>query len=855
MQVITAIALVVEDAEAKRIMVKWTLGRSPIRGGAKRKFFGLCADEKEVMSYWRAAHSHRGFRIGTILSVLAALVLVTPPAIAGLTIENHLAGELNLGTDTILMYDYENSQESLFSSSPAWALGSFKGTQDNGSGALELQRYGAAAPNPDTPWWDNAWSTRQCVTVTNPGPAQTNTPFRVQLDTETPITNLWLNPDASDLRAIDSATGLPLVISVPGAVFSTTTDVWVELADAPTGDSNFCFYMGNATATSTATLYPKATYYAVSDAFDGSSGASGRVSAVSYADGVVVSNGSTTMTLNRGQVGIFDTMGKDSILTAYGPISTSGLASNTPPLVPESLAATEFIFAAERNTQEFWVRSPFDTAVIEVVYDNAVTQTISVAPSDGSVQVVQDNAVGNSVVLRSTNGVDFIATHKADTTDSYVGIPWIGETIYGVQSTRMEVGASVGGATVNILGSTGINYLDVALTANASILYDDGLPRPAGEGYAISSNLPIGANQQEDSNGSASTSFMPLSFLDSEYFAPTAFQYATFVCPTPGTTIQMDVPVIGTSTYECNTTGIEGSPGQTNTPLSVYAAGTRFSSSARFFMYFEGAGDDETGIFGATHDAPYEGYGFTTAFQPHEGAQAPDGTWTAVIDTSSTGVFGLFESIARLPEGTSATIQLISGPTLDDADAATPVGPDGTSATSFPVGTDIVPYAYDGDQFLKVVVSLESSNTSTPVITSLRIDHHLELLSIDGTATATINHPGSTALSTRYLARVRTAPGKTFEAQISYVTASGLPAADQLAIRTDHPATHVAVESGSLTTAAGVAFTMDSATPFSIMYDESTAAEGSLSLTFRLQGQELSGFVRSNDLTLNLTGP
>ena len=48
---------------------------------------------------------------------------------------------------------------------------------------------------------------------------------------------------------------------------------------------------------------------------------------------------------------------------------------------------------------------------------------------------------------------------------------------------------------------------------------------------------------------------------------------------------------------------------------------------------------------------------------------------------------------------------------------------------------------------------------------------------------------------------------------------------------------------------------MDSATPFSIMYDESTAAAGSLSLTFRLQGQEPSGFVRSNDLTLNLTNP
>ncbi len=807
------------------------------------------------MSFWRAAHSHRGFRIGTVLSVLAALVLVMPPAIAGLTIENYLSGELDLGTDTILLYDYENSQESLFNSPQAWALGTFAGTQDNGSGALELQRFGTAAPDAGTSWWDNSWSTRQCVTVANPGPAQTDTPFRVQLDTETPINNLWLSSDASDLRAIDSATGLPLIISVTGTVPSPTTDVWVELANAPSGDSDFCFYMGNAAATSTATEYPKATYYAVSDTYDGSFGAAGQVSAVSYADGVEVSNGATTMTLNRGQVGVFDTMGKDSVLTAYGPISTAGVVDNASPLVPETLAATEFIFATERNTQEFWIRSPLNTATIEVVYNNAVTQTISVAPSDGSVQIIQDNTIGNSVVLRSTNGVDFIATHKSNSTDAYVGIPWIGETIYGIQSAHMEVGASVGGATIDILGSTGINYSAVALAANASIQYAGGASRPAGEGYAISSNLPIGANQQEDGNGSASTAFMPLSFLSSEYFVPSAFQYATFVCPTPGITIQMDVPVVGTSTYVCDSTGIAGSPGQASTPISTYAAGTRISSSAPFFMYFEDSRDDETGIFGAKHAAPYESYGFSATFGPHEGAQAPNGTWTAVIDTSSGGVYGLFNSIATLPAGTTATIQMISGTTLAAASGATAVGPDGTDATSYTAGTAMVPYEYDGDQFLKVVVSLASSNTSTPVVTALRIDHHLVLLDVDGTATASVNHPASTTLTSGYMARVLTAPGTAFDAQISYVTASGLPAANQLTIKTDHPGTHVQVNSGSVTTAAGPTFTMDSATAFSIMYDESTAAASSLSLTIRLQGQEASGFVRSNDLTLNLTNP
>ncbi|MEZ5341804.1 MAG: DUF2341 domain-containing protein [Acidimicrobiales bacterium] len=809
----------------------------------------------------RAAPSAKRHRVRMFLAFALGGVLLASPAIAGLQIEDHLRGEIALGGDGIVLYDYETSEHSTFDSAEAWAFGAFDNTEVSPPRARQLAPHGDVVPNPAIAWWDTAWPTRQCVTVANSGDADDERPVHTTLDTANLVDNGWMTSDGRDLRAVDSSTGELIPLWIEGAVPSASTDVWVQLADIPVGESSFCFYVGNQEATAVSDelavyTFPTRTtrYYTLTDAYDGSAGESGQVRVVSYADGVVVSNGTTQTTLNRGESDTFSGMTQHSYIDATGPISATGLAATTDALVPATLASTEFVFAADRGVQQFWVRSLDSTASIEVIYDNLVAATYTVTLADQAFPITLDAEAGKSVVIRSTNGARFLAAHQSGG-DSIIGVPWLGQTIYGVQSDTVQIGSSVGGATISAIGSAGVDRVGELVGPNATVALTGGPTRPSGVGYAITSDLPIAAQQFSDPADGEATSFLPATYLDSDYLAPTSFAYATVVCPSPGTDITMVEPDTTTTTIACSSTGVAGSPGFGVSPVGSYPSGTRFEGSARFFLKLDKLNnDDDTNVLGPRIDLPSQNDALSLTTHEAEGALPAAGRWTTVIDTGNAGVFGLIDVAGSIPAGAGATVQMASADTAEAAAELIAVGPDRTIDTSYPIGTTLVPYDFDYHQFVKLSIVLTSFENTSPTLDTVSIAHNLGQLYTDGTATATTRRPGSTGGSTGYLARVRINPASPMTGTISYLSGTGLPDSTQLAIDTDHPERHVLVVDGSLAKGSGPEFSLDADTPFSILYTEQTAAGASPSLTVRLVGIEPSGFVRSNDLVLTIDG-
>ncbi len=812
---------------------------------------------------------------GLALAVFFVATSLVAPAIASVFATSRMMASVSSLSSGIVMLDFDSGSLLSYGGATTWDTGTKNETITATDGSLTLSHDGQAPPSALPAWWDPTWTSRQCFVMENPGAPATEFPVEVELDTSLPFADGDLAADGSALRAIASDTGLELPLWIEGAIPNASTDVWVQLADAPTGPSEFCLYWGNTTEPTVSDqssvftfTTPRIRYYTLTDSYTGS-GVGGRLSVVSYSDGNSVTVGTDTQIGDRGEMLTFDGVTRNSVITATAPLSGSGLGNATDSIVPESYADTEFIFPTLRNVQTIWVRAPFGEVELELRHGNTVT-TRTVKPADGSVGIVADAVGGNGIgtngegtSVRSINNVPFLAINKSQNNDSILGVPFTGEPLYGMRSRDLRVGAGFVDAQYALAGSDGTDLPSETVPAGFTTSYYQPTDlRGDGTGFKITPiNGRVAAVQQADANSSESTAFIPYSLLDYEYFLPQDATYISIVCPIPGQSVTMTPPGGAATTFTCdNPGGLAGAPGRAYTIApgsSVIAAGTLLRSSQPFFAYSEEAiYDDETNLVGALAANPLSPISLGTTAGPVQGMYGSAGTWTsASIDTGSNGSYGSLDLVGSLPPGTTARLQIATGTTAAEADAATPVGPDGTTSTFYGIGSDIVGSIHEGHPFVRFTVEFTSTDPfASPVLSEIRLSADLTEFDTDSTGTVVVPIAGGPGLSAHRIARFSTDTTLDYDVRVSYMGGSGLPDADTLRVRTDHPATHVEASSGAIVTAAGPDVPYSPGDAFDLFLDEDIVAGSTVTLDVTVTFESTNGLILEKDVTFVITG-
>ncbi len=814
------------------------------------------------------------FRNALALGAYLTTTVLVAPAIADVLVGSKMLADVDSLGVGIEMLDFGSGNSVPVGGPAAWSAGTPTDIEVTGSGSLALDHRGDAPPGSVPSWWDTDWSWRRCFVAENPGAVAPQLPVRVRIDSTEPFAAGELPADGAGLRAVSTASGAELPLWVEGAIPSSSTSVWVQLADAPTGPNEFCLYWGNAPAPTVSdqtavftVASPRLRYYTLTDSHTGS-GVGGQLSIVSYADGNEITVDGITQIGNRGQVLTFTNVGRNSVVTATAPVSGSGIGNATDSIVPESFADTEFIFPTLRNVQTIWVRAPFGDVVLEFRAGNAIT-TQTVTAAQGAVGIVADAIGGNGIggngegtSVRSANGVPFLAASTSQGNDAILGVPFTGEPLFGMRSRDLRVGAGSTGAAFDLQGSDGTDLFSESVAAGFTNSY-----YAAAETYGNGTGFRItplagrtAAVQQADGNGSESTAFVPSSLLDDEYFTPEDTRYLSIVCPVPGEFVAMTLPNGTLTTYPCdNPGGVAGAPGRNviTNGGSIIPAGTLLRSRQPFFAYGETAvNDDETNLVG-----PLVGYSaptrsLATSAGPVEGTYLSSGTWlSATIDTGNVGAFGALSITGTLPAGTTAAVQVASGATATEADSAPFVGPDGTAGTSFTIGTELLGLVHDDRPFLRFSVSLTTSDPfASPSIAGISVQTDLEEYPTVGTGLVEVPVAGGPGLESHLLARFATATVEDYDVTVSYNGGTGLVDVNSLTVRTSHPDVAVAASGGAITTSAGASHPHLPGDSFDLWLDEDVVAGSTVTLDLLVSFRSPKGLVLEKDVRLIISG-
>ena len=627
--------------------------------------------------------------------IALVIAFVALPVGASSLVVNYMSASFDADTvEGQRFFAYGSGTDHLYDDDAGFDLGTLTGDAKVTGGAIQLGSGGSD-------WWDATWQRRHCFEVS----AETSlTSYPIHLGADT--TGLA----ADDVRVVALGASTPIPHYMESGRGTDFTSVWINQPIGPTAIT-YCVYFDaepaqpstGLTDESSIFVYAPATtvnYYVLGDAYDGSLNAAGSLDVISYTDDTVVTHGTDTATVNAGSIERFTGVDGSSVFTATGPIDGSYNLTNKTELIPESQAASSFTFPTNRNTQSFWIRSPFGVVDVEAVSNGAVIDTVTVGPGDGSVNVAAQPAPdGGYITLRSSAAtpIDFLAAHETTVNyDYFPGVPWFGDDLYGVGSTRVYIGGPTA-TTFDYRRQTGATGSGaVSLSA---ITRFTGLPsRGDGEAFAIEPNgSALAAIQQADSNGHESTSFFPQRMLSRTYRFPIDYTYITVACPRPGMTLWFN----GVAST-CNGSGVGGY----RTAFATAPAGMLLEADEPIYAYYESAsGSDERNLYGYKGFTPYAGDVVATPSAVEVAGTNLCAEWTSDTFTID-GVMGLsWLETSLAPTGSISYLISFDGGAF--------AGPDGTAATSFhstePVGvsdgTSWLPFNTDSATTAQIHVS------------------------------------------------------------------------------------------------------------------------------------------------------
>jgi hypothetical protein len=184
--------------------------------------------------------------VGTALT--AVVVGGAAPAQARPVLTNSTSHQ-QLSTGDLRAYDYQAGASTTWDTDAQWATGAYVSTANvPSSGAVTL----AAANTATDAWWNNAWRSRRCFTVTNPaGYAVAAHPVQITFASTADIAGGALAAGAADLRVTTGgAAPATLPFDPVGPWPSATSAVWVKVPALAAGASTTaCLYYNNPAAT------------------------------------------------------------------------------------------------------------------------------------------------------------------------------------------------------------------------------------------------------------------------------------------------------------------------------------------------------------------------------------------------------------------------------------------------------------------------------------------------------------------------------------------------------------------------------------------------------------------------------
>ena len=472
-----------------------------------------------------------------------------------------------------------------------------------------------------TIWWNSSWPYRQAYRVReNSGDMLQEYQINLTLDTFNLINSSKMNNACNDIRVVDDQRRLLdfyVQNSSHNGCNTTRTQIWTQLNSLVANESTVIYvYYGNNESSSESNVFKtfnytgfENLYYVVSDDIT-------NVDVVSFIDGNNVSNGSSYVSLDRGDITSFS-VNQTSIIQATGPIFAAGDENAVDALNPISFAGTEFVYAVNRYNDIWHVYSPYGDADV-CIYDGEdgsgwtlVGSCFSVNQS-GAVTVTR-NIGGTSSTTDETNtdtalvnsSLPVLVMHNTDNPNDAFPLYPASSDWWGVPSTRMLIGVLEDNTNIRTYYSDGtnINYS----RDHGDDIYLEGFST-GGQGVAIRvvSDKPIGTVQQADQDGSEITTFLPERELDTEYFIPQTASYIAVAATYPNTncTLYDDTDSVLSSSL----TGANSRPlpnkwfyGPNHNGNNI-PAGSRLSCDQPVYAYYEqfgdGGDDDERNIFG-----------------------------------------------------------------------------------------------------------------------------------------------------------------------------------------------------------------------------------------------------------------
>ncbi len=613
-----------------------------------------------------------------LLVVVALLAVLVTPASGNVSVTNEMLASFTKATEGTQVYRYGSGTDHTFDNDAGFSTGVLGGDARIEDDTVELA--------PDDDWWDTDWQHRQCFDF-KASDSLDQYPFRIEVDTSL--------ASADDLRVVEHLTPAAGAVPVPhfveSGLGSTTTVVWFQGEASSVRLTRYCVYFGSGEPSTSSATDPFSynddqaiSYYTMLDTYRGSS-VDSQVDVISYSDGNVISDGTTTVVRNTGQIATFSGLDEHSVITATGPIDASYNRPSKEALIPEAFADNRFSFPTRRYVERFWVRSPHGPTEIEAVANGVVLSTTTVTPAMGAVEIVASGPSSQYVSLRSTDGTDFLAVHSSTSDqDIFIGVPWFGDDLVGVASQNLNLGALVP-TTVAWRRSDGVSNASQPVDISVMQVIGSNGQYGNGRAYVIESADYVAAGQQADRDGTEMTSFLPRRLLSTVLRLPIAGRYYAIACPTPGTLLTVDSgPAV-----PCDGNGV----GHYWSGTGGFAAGTLIEASEPIFVYYESSADEHS-VFGPKASIPYlEDHGFGS--DPVETLGPLCGSWTSP-PVNVAGVLGLVDIDITVDPGQTYRFQI-------EFDGGGFVGPDGTSSTSFGPG-DYIPYQFDGSAVGRIQV-------------------------------------------------------------------------------------------------------------------------------------------------------
>lgn len=355
--------------------------------------------------------------------------------------------------------------------------------------------------------------------------------------------------------------GAAVVAQTRLGVLSPCLNLWVRLKTIPTGNITIYLYFnnnaGNLTSLSDqAAVFtypmPMATQLLLSDV-----SASGQLGLASYFDNNEVRLGSLTgpqLLLGRDGIGIYDqqSLSLGALLFSTGPL-LGGLDSDfTETTMPLSFQGTRFVYPSVRGTNTYFVYAPHEPTTVTflewfyqfspVLPVNALTVELAQGERKEVVfDAVDRNADSilefrNVVEIRATSPVVVQHRAPAQNFDNHLLYP-AGTDLWGVVSTKTHLGAIDNQTEVTIFAGNNLTSSQTLLRGQS---FSNG---SSGQGTGVmlhvistKGSAPIGMLQQEDGDGTDSTTFLPYFELGRRYVIPRPAEYITIAATWPSTT-------------------------------------------------------------------------------------------------------------------------------------------------------------------------------------------------------------------------------------------------------------------------------------------------------------------------------